>query len=179
MTIGMLFVLTGCGIADKNKTQSLSEQDSVWKQTEKQSAAETGEEQAKKNEEESTESFTAEEDEGMRIKVTSEEYEIVYELNESQAAKDLYAQLPLDLEVQDFSTNEKTFYPPKELDISDAPPANADRGTLAYYSPWADVVMFYDYFGQGNRLYELGEVVSGEEDIEKLSGTITVAVYTE
>lgn len=30
-------------------------------------------------------------DVAMKIKVTSKEYEIVYELNESQAAKDLYA----------------------------------------------------------------------------------------
>ena len=84
----------------------------------------------------------------MKIKVTSKEYEIIYELNQSQAAKDLYAQLPMTLEVKDFSTNEKTFYPPEELDISDAPLANAEKGSLCYYSPWADVVMFYDHFGQ-------------------------------
>lgn len=113
----------------------------------------------------------------MKIKVTSEEYEIVYELNRSRAAKELYAQLPLTLEVKDFSTNEKTFYPPEALDVSDAPPANAGKGTLAYYSPWEDVVMFYDHFGEGSSLYELGEAVSGTEDIEKLAGTITVAVF--
>lgn len=110
----------------------------------------------------------------MKISVKSADYEIVYELNNSQAARELYEQLPLTLEVEDFSTNEKTFYPPKELDTSDAPMADADRGTLAYYAPWADVVMFYDYFGKGGGLYELGEVVSGEEDIEKLSGEIEI-----
>lgn len=115
----------------------------------------------------------------MKIKVTSKEYEIIYELNQSRAAKDLYGQLPLTLEVEDFSTNEKTFYPPEELDIRDAPPANAEKGSLCYYSPWADVVMFYDYFGQGSNLYELGEVVSGKEEIEKLNGTITVTAYRE
>lgn len=122
---------------------------------------------------------TTEENEMMKIKVTSEEYEIIYELNQSQAAKDLYAQIPLTLEVKDFSTNEKTFYPPEELDISDAPPANAEKGSLCYYSPWADVVMFYDHFGQGSSLYELGEVVSGKDDIEKLNGTIAVEIYME
>lgn len=110
----------------------------------------------------------------MKISVKSAEHEIIYKLNNSQAARELYEQLPLTLEVEDFSTNEKTFYPPKELDISDAPLADADRGTLAYYSPWADVVMFYDYFGKGSSLYELGEAVSGEEDIEKLSGEIEI-----
>ena len=37
--------------------------------------------------------------------------------------------------------------------------------------------MFYDHFGEGSSLYELGEAVSGTEDIEKLAGTITVAVF--
>lgn len=64
----------------------------------------------------------------MKISVKSADYEIIYELNNSQAARELYEQLPLTLEVEDFSTNEKTFYPPKELDISDAPMADADRG---------------------------------------------------
>lgn len=39
--------------------------------------------------------------------------------------------------------------------------------------------MFYNHFGQGSSLYELGEVVSGKEDIEKLNGTITVTAYQE
>ena len=82
--------------------------------------------------------------------------------------------MPLTLEVKDFSTNEKTFYPPKELDVNGAPLADANKGTLAYYSPLADVVMFYDYFGKGDNLYEVGEAVFGEEDSEKLSGQIEV-----
>lgn len=151
MIVVMILPFTGCGTSEKNIDQPVSEQD--------------------------LESTAIEEDEAMKIKVTSKEYEIIFELNQSQAAKDLYAQLPLTLEVKDFSTNEKTFYPPKELDISDAPLANAEKGSLCYYSPWADVVMFYDHFGQGNSLYELGEVVSGKADIEKLNGIITVEIY--
>lgn len=119
------------------------------------------------------------EDDQMKIQVQSGELVIVYALNDSQAAKDLYAQLPLTLEVKDFSTNEKTFYPPAELDVSDAPLANASKGSLCYYAPWADVVMFYDHFGKGSSLYALGEVISGKDDIEKLTGTITVTAYGE
>lgn len=134
---------------------------------------------AAENAEKETEEQKTEEQTNMKISVKSTEYEIIYELNGSQAAQDLYGQLPLTLEVKDFSTNEKTFYPPRELDISDAPMADADKGTLAYYSPWADVVMFYDYFGKGNSLYELGEAVSGKEEIEKLSGQIEVTAIEE
>lgn len=152
MTMLMLLSFTGCGTPETKQEQ--------------------GDEK-----EENLESTEAEKDEVMKIKVTSKEYEIVYELNESKAAKDLYAQLPLTLEVKDFSTNEKTFYPPEKLDISDAPLANAEKGSLCYYSPWADVVMFYDYLGQGSSLYELGKVVSGKDEIEKMNGTITVEAY--
>ena len=118
-----------------------------------------------------------EEGDAMRILIKSNEHEIIYQLNESQAAKDLYNQLPMIMEVKDFSTNEKTFYPPRKLDIVDAPLANADIGTLAYYSPWDDVVMFYDYFGKGNNLYTLGEAISGKENIAKLTGDIEVTKY--
>lgn len=110
----------------------------------------------------------------MRIQVQNGETILVYELNDSVAAKELYEQLPLTLEVSDFSTNEKVFYPPEALDVCDAPLANADTGSLCYYAPWKDVVMFYDYFGEGNQLYELGQAISGEDSIEKLAGVITV-----
>ena len=45
----------------------------------------------------------------MIIRVSSGDNVITFELNDSKAAKDLYSQLPLDLEVSDFSTNEKFF----------------------------------------------------------------------
>ena len=116
------------------------------------------------------------EDEQMKIQVQAGEMIIVYELNSSNAAKALYAQLPLTLEVENFSTNEKVFYPPQELPTEKTPTADAKKGTLAYYAPWGDVVMFYEGFGTGSGLYELGEVVFGKDNIEKLSGTIVITI---
>lgn len=47
-----------------------------------------------------------------QIRVTAEDGgEIIFELNESTAASDLYGQLPLSVEIEDFSDNEKIFYP--------------------------------------------------------------------
>lgn len=110
VTIVMLLSFTGCGTPEKNTDQPVSEQDHVLNQAEEISVIENGTKQEQGDEkEEDLESTAAEEDEVMKIKVTSKEYEIIYELNQSQAAKDLYAQLPLTLEVKDFSTNEKTF----------------------------------------------------------------------
>lgn len=100
---------------------------------------------------------------------------VIYELNDGTAAASLYEQLPLTIEVEDFSTNEKIFYPPQELDTGDSPLAQAGAGTLAYYAPWGDVVMFYGDYNENPSLYELGQVISGGELVSQMSGTITVA----
>ncbi len=120
-------------------------------------------------------SSAAVEGEEMRtISVESGEHRVLYRLNDSRAADSLYEQLPLTLEVEDYSTNEKIFYPPEELDVSETPLAGGGAGTLAYYAPWEDVVLFYGDYGANASLYELGEAVSGEESIGQLSGTVTV-----
>lgn len=128
---------------------------------------------------ENTSEGIQQEEDSMQIQVESDGNTIVFELNDSQAARELYEQLPLSIEVEDYSTNEKIFYPPEELDVSDAPLAEAGAGTLAYYAPWGDVVMFYEDFGGAGGLYELGEAVSGAEYISELSGSIQVEQLEE
>lgn len=111
-----------------------------------------------------------------KISVQFGDHVIIYELNESEAAVSLYEQLPLTIESENFSTNEKIFYPPKSLNLTDGIKANGGSGVLAYYEPWGDVVMFYGDFNQNLSLYELGHVVSGEELIQEISGTITIDI---
>ena len=101
---------------------------------------------------------------------------VIYELNDSTAADSLYTQLPLTVEVEDYSTNEKIFYPPQELDTGDAPTAQSEAGTLAYYAPWGDVVMFYDAYSPNASLYELGQAVSGGELVGQMTGTVTIDI---
>lgn len=108
-----------------------------------------------------------------KISVTGNGNTILYELNDSPAAKDLFAQLPLTVEVENFSTNEKIFYPPEKLNTENTPLADAEAGVLCYYAPWGDVVMFYGNHDGG--IYELGKIISGEDNIEKLSGTIEIS----
>ena len=103
---------------------------------------------------------------------------VVYQLNDSAAADALLAQLPLTVEVEDYGTNEKIFYPPQALDTADAPPAEGGAGTLAYYAPWGDVVMFYGDYNTNSSLYELGQAVSGGELVSTMSGTITLTALS-
>lgn len=117
---------------------------------------------------------TANEQTARQIQVQFDGGTVVYELNDSAAADALLAQLPLTVEVEDYSTNEKIFYPPQALDTADAPLAEGGAGILAYYAPWGDVVMFYDSFGANSSLYALGQAVFGADLIGQMSGTITI-----
>ena len=111
----------------------------------------------------------------MKIRVEANGQSTVYKLNDSTAAKELYAQLPLSIEVEDYGGLEKIFYPPQKLSTADTPlVSRAKNGTLAYYAPWGDVVMFYKKFGSAAGLYELGEAVSGEEYINRMSGSLRI-----
>lgn len=105
---------------------------------------------------------------------TTNNQTIEIELNNSPAANDLYNQLPLSIDLEDYSTNEKIFYPPNKLNTESTPKATSKIGTLAYYEPWGDVVIFYDDFRANNDLYELGHVISGEDILSELSGTVTI-----
>eukprot|EP01156_Anaeramoeba_ignava_P011866 Anaeramoba_ignava/a485760_15.p3 GENE.a485760_15~~a485760_15.p3 ORF type:complete len:137 (-),score=11.45 a485760_15:418-828(-) len=110
----------------------------------------------------------------MKISVHSNGNTTVFELNDSAASQQLYKQLPLTVEVENFGSNEKIFYPKKKLDTGNTPLAKAKNGTLAYYAPWGNVVMFYKDFGSAAGLYELGEVILGEEHIKNMSGMIEI-----
>lgn len=110
----------------------------------------------------------------MQIRVSDGTNSITFLLNDSSAARSLYEQLPLTIDVQNYSTNEKIFYPKDELDTSNTPLASGGLGVLAYYEPWGNVVMFYDSFRENSSLYALGTAITGAEMIENLSGEIMI-----
>lgn len=116
----------------------------------------------------------AEKQMAMKIHVKTNGKTTVFELNDSPAAREFYVQLPLSVAVENYSNNEKIFYPPKKLNTADTPKADAKAGTLAYYAPWGDVVMFFGSFGSAAGLYELGHAIAGSEHIPEMSGTIQV-----
>lgn len=111
---------------------------------------------------------------GAQLSIQWGENRVIYALNDSPAAQSLLDQLPLTIEVEDYSTNEKIFYPPRPLEIQDTPVAEGGVGTLAYYEPWGDVVMFYGDYNANSALYELGQIVSGKELVSQMTGVITI-----
>jgi len=110
----------------------------------------------------------------MHVRIGANGNTTLFALNGSRAAQAFYDQLPLTVEAEPYSHNEMIFYPPNKLPTDDTPLANARAGTLAYYAPWGDVVMFYKDFGSAGGLYELGQAVSGAEHIPTFTGSITI-----
>lgn len=110
----------------------------------------------------------------MEIEVLCGDKKVIFQLNTSSASASLYDQLPLEVTVSDYGSNEKIFYPSSSLDTSDTPMAAGPKGTLAYFSPWGNIVMYYGSFGAYSGLYELGHAIEGEEFISELSGTIFI-----
>ena len=101
--------------------------------------------------------------------------EILFQLNGSPAAQGLYDQLPLSVQIENYGSNEKIFYPPDKLDTIDTPIAEGPPGTLNYYAPWGNIAIFYsDLSDGGSDLYELGEAISGVEHIAGLNGEIQI-----
>ena len=156
----LMFSMTSCKTSDSS-TKSSSETETSFQTENSGTDAET---------ENTSDSKSA-----GRISIEYNGNTIIFELNNSQAAQDLYDQLPLSVESEDYSDNEKIFYPSEDLNVSDAPEAEGGAGVLAYYEPLGDVVMFYDDFDSSSSLYELGRVVSGSEWIEDMSGTIEIS----
>ena len=111
-----------------------------------------------------------------RIKVTDGNHHVTFELNETSAAQSLYNMLPTTRKVQDYSTNEKIFYPETDISYSsDCIEGACPAGTLALFSPWGNVVMYYGDASQYPGLYILGNAVEGADQISELTGNITVS----
>ena len=112
--------------------------------------------------------------ENMKISVSDGKNKIVYELNASGQSKSLYSQLPLKVQIENYSTNEKIFYPKEKLPLKNGIEGSGDSGTLAYFSPWGNIVLFYGKFSEYPGLFILGKAASGAENIKNLSGMVSV-----
>lgn len=125
-----------------------------------------------------TDRGTVKEESTMEIMIQDEHDTTVrFVLFSSPAAKSFYEQLPLRVNVEDYSDNEKIFHPLKELETQDTPQAVASSGTLAYYKPWNNIVLFYENGQPSDTLYALGEAVSGKDNIKRLQGMINITKY--
>lgn len=83
----------------------------------------------------------------MRMRIEFNRASMIATLYDNPSARDLAAMLPLDLTIDDYSTNEKIAYLPRKLtEEGSGPFANEAPGDLAYYAPWGNLVFFFDSY---------------------------------
>lgn len=145
LVIAALTCLTACGSTTQESTHTAAALQTASQETQAQQTMQVTDEQ------------------GMKVTV---------QLNGSPAAQSLAAQLPMDIDMENYSTNEKIFYPSQKLDTQQTPRAANKVGTLAYYEPWGDVVFFYGAFRPNEDLYELGQITEDSQTIAQLSGRV-------
>ncbi|TDO51618.1 cyclophilin-like protein [Kribbella sp. VKM Ac-2527] len=79
----------------------------------------------------------------MNIRLTIDGRAVDATLNDSAAARDLAAQFPLTLNLEDFHQTERIAYPPRRLSTTSAPTTRPRAGDLAYYVPWGNIAIYY------------------------------------
>ena len=114
----------------------------------------------------------------MRIAITIGDQRFHATLKDSPASRDLLAQLPVTLRMDDHASVEKTGALPSPVSL-DGQPAGADPdvGDVGYYAPGNDLVLYY-----GDMSYNNGIVILGRLDgdaaqrIADIEGFITATV---
>lgn len=114
----------------------------------------------------------------MRMKLSTENGDIIIKLENNSAAKNLAAMLPLDLDFSDYNNTEKIAYPPEDIDISDTEAGTApDAGDLTIYAPWGNLALFYREWSYSSDLIPIGSIETGAEYIPALDGVVRAEFY--
>ena len=114
----------------------------------------------------------------MQIQITIGDQQFGATLEDSPAARDLAAQLPVTVDMVDHGGVEKTGPLPSPLSTQGEPEgADPEVGAVGYYAPGSDLVLYY-----GDQSYFAGIVVLGRLDgaaasrIADLDGPVTATV---
>ncbi|GAA1204446.1 cyclophilin-like fold protein [Prauserella alba] len=105
----------------------------------------------------------------MDIRITTGTATLTGTLNDSTAARDLAAMLPLTVALADFHDTEKIADLPRTLRTAGSPSgAAATIGDIADYAPWGNLAIFYRDFPHAAGLVVLGHI---DDPLDALPGT--------
>lgn len=131
-------------------------------------------------EEATTNAEKKETSDGEKIKISTDKGNIIVQLEDNSATKDLLVRLPLMLQFENYNDTEKIAYLDTQLDTSDAPDKCTPKsGDLAYYAPWGNLAFFYQNFRESPELVPLGKIIEGKEYLDNIeqSDSVTIEQY--
>jgi hypothetical protein len=98
----------------------------------------------------------------MRLRCRFADQDFSYRLLDNATARDLVSLLPLDLTIEDFSTNEKLAHLPRRLDEAGHVPFDDEApGDLCYFLGWGNLAFFHDSYSYRGDLIRLGRIEGG------------------
>jgi hypothetical protein len=115
---------------------------------------------------------------GQRIRIQMGDQTVTATLNNSEAARDLVAMLPLSIHMRDHLRREKTGRIPGPLSERTVGSPTYESGDLGYWRPGGNFVIFYRHDGltiPSPGIVLVGKVDSGA-DIFDVPGTVDVTV---
>ena len=87
-------------------------------------------------------------------------------LLDNPSARDFASMLPLDISIEDYSTNEKIAYLPRKLTEDGSGPFSGERpGDLCYYAPWGNLAFFHAGYRYSSGLIRLGRLDDGPKPL--------------
>ena len=115
----------------------------------------------------------------MRIRCQFADQVFTCRLLDNPTARDLASLLPLDLTIEDFSTNEKIAHLPRRLDESGRVPIKDETpGDLCYFLGWGNLAFFHGDYRYRNDLIRLGRIEGGVAPL-LVKGTFPLSVGAE
>lgn len=101
---------------------------------------------------------------------------ITVSLLDNPTARDLASMLPLDITIEDYSTNEKIVRLPRRLtEEGKAPFGDEAPGDLCYYAPWGNLALFYAGYRYSEGLIRLGRMENWQQPLRR-RGTFPVRI---
>ncbi|PKA39133.1 cyclophilin-like fold protein [Rhizobium sullae] len=98
----------------------------------------------------------------VKIRMTFNGQTMTATLYDNASARDFASILPLDLKIEDYSTNEKITYLPHKLTEAGSGPFKNERpGDLCYYAPWGNLALFHSGYRYSSGLIRLGRFDDG------------------
>lgn len=153
LSLSLLFSLTDCGTAEQQspETSEISENGSY------------------------------ESVEGTQIKMITANTEVIITLNDSKAAADLVAMLPLEMTLIERNSFAKGMTLPKQLSSEEATTREYEIGDFGYWNAGPDLAIFYDDIYEQTivEVIPLGYAESGAETMANEEGTVRIELLTE
>lgn len=118
---------------------------------------------------------------GTQIKMVAENTEVVITLNDSRAAADLAAMLPLELTLIERNSFAKGMTLPECLSSVEATTREYEIGDFGYWDAGPDLAIFYDdiYDQTIVEVIPLGHAETGAETMASESGTVRLEFVNE